>query len=76
MQPAENSPVLILDRQCIAAACSFGRASLRHAVAAEAPGLQHTPEGAVLRRRAQLYSDLMGDMTKLAGELSTERRPA
>lgn len=68
-----DNSLVILDRQCLGAATVFARASLARYREAEAPGLLHTPEAAVLRRRAQLYSDLMQDMLQLATE---HARPA
>lgn len=61
---------MLLDRQCVAVAVLFARASLRACAAADnAP--EHSPERAVLTRRARLYSDLGGDMTQLAAEQAT-----
>lgn len=73
MQTEPTGP-LILDRQCVAAATMFARASLATFRQAEEPGLKQTPEAAVLRRRARLYSDLMQDMLELAAEHSTRGR--
>ncbi len=61
---------MILNRQCLAAAVLFARVSL--ARQREADAIPHTPEAAVLRRRAQLYSDLGADMTRLAVELAEQ----
>ncbi len=66
--------VLQLDRQCLAFAAGFARASLATYRQAEEPGLKDTPEAAVLRRRAKLYSDIMQDMTELAAEFATRSR--
>jgi hypothetical protein len=66
MSKPDHTP-LLLDRQCIAAAVLFARASLR-AIAAADKAPEHSPERALLKRRAQLYSDLGADMTTLAAQ--------
>lgn len=71
--PTTETPVMLLDRQCLAAAILFARASLRACAAADnAP--EHSPERAVLNRRARLYSDLGADMTQLAAAEATMMR--
>jgi hypothetical protein len=71
----DKQGLMILDKQCVAASTVFARASLARFREAEAPGLEHTPEAAVLRRRAQIYSDLMQDMLALAVEHAAPHSP-
>jgi hypothetical protein len=67
----EPTAPLLPNRQCIAAATLFGRASLAKLREANEPGLKNSPEGAVKLDMALIYSDLMAEMTKLAGELAS-----
>lgn len=69
--PIEHKPAHapFLELHCVAAAAAFGRASLRKIREAEEPGRANTPEGAMKRKMAEIYSDCMADMTRLAVEL-------
>jgi len=69
--PIDHQPAHppFLDPQCVAAAAAFGRASLAKFREAGEPGFKGTPEGAMKRKMAEIYSQCMADMTRLAVEL-------
>lgn len=69
--PIDHQPAHppFLEPQCVAAAAAFGRASLAKLREAEEPGFKGTPEGAMKRKMADIYSQCMADMTRLAAEL-------